>query len=95
MSPTIKVSSYVICKAEELSELKPMELYVVIVKNKGLFVLRFKQKNANAEYVFISDNRAFDDMIIPESDIKELFAVSGTFLPCFRVWFLKKYLRVI
>lgn len=84
MVPTVRVSSYVICKKIELSAIKPLDIYVLHLKNKGLFVYRFEREEVNGTLIFGSDNRAFQDTEINPSDIEEVFVVRGAFLPSFR-----------
>lgn len=84
MVPTVRVSSYVICKRSELNILKPLEIYVLHLKNKGLFVYRFEREEVSGTLVFGSDNRAFNEIEINPHDIEEIFVVRGAFLPSFR-----------
>lgn len=84
MIPTVRVSSYVICKQVSFDEVKPLEIYVLNLKNKGLFVYRFKKEEINGHLVFSSDNLAFEDIEISANEIQEVFVVRGAFLPSFR-----------
>lgn len=84
MVPTVRVSSYVICKRLDLKSIKPLEIYVIHLKNKGLFVHRFERVELNGTLIFGSDNRAFSDIEINPRDIEEVFVVRGAFLPSFR-----------
>lgn len=84
MMPTIRVSSYVICKRVNLEQLISLEIYVVILKEKGLFVMRYKKRSIDGTLLFVSDNNAFDSVSICPTEIKEIFVAKGAFLPCFR-----------
>lgn len=84
MAPTVRVTSYVICKSVAPSNFQVGEIFVLHLANKGLFVHRFKREDSNGKLVFSSDNAAFEDITIDRSDIVGAFIVKGAFLPCFR-----------
>lgn len=84
MAPTVRVSSYVICKEVALDTIRSLEIYVLHLKGKGLFVYRFKRVQDNGYLVFESYNQAFEDIEISPNDIMGVFVVKGAFLPSFR-----------
>lgn len=84
MTPTIRVSSFTICKPVTLEQIIPLEIYVLILKKKGLFVMRFKKVTAEGLLMFVSDNSTFDTTLVDREEIKSIFVVKGAFLPSFR-----------
>ena len=84
MTPSIRVSSFAICKPTTIDQIISLEIYVLILKNKGLFVMRFKKITPDGQLMFVSDNSTFDATLIDREDIKSIFVVKGAFLPCFR-----------
>lgn len=80
MYPTIKVSSYVLSKKISLQDLKPWNLYVLVLKDKGIVCYRFKRKTDTSELFFISDNENYENLIVPENQVKEVFCVRGAFI---------------
>ncbi|MGG5578753.1 helix-turn-helix domain-containing protein [Myroides sp. C15-4] len=81
MFPTIKVSSYLLSKKIALSEMKPWNIYVLIVENKGVLCYRFKRVTDTKALLFIADNAAFESLLLQEEEIREVFCVRGIFLP--------------
>ncbi|EHQ41367.1 LexA family transcriptional regulator [Myroides odoratus] len=81
MYPTIKVSSYVLTKQIDLSEIKPWHIYLLVVEGKGILCYRFKRYTPEGELLFISDNPAFDSFLVEPKDIREIFCIRGAFLP--------------
>lgn len=80
MYPTIKVSSYVLSKKISLQDLKPWNLYVLVLKDKGIVCYRFKRKTDTSELFFISDNENYENLIVSENQVKEVFCVRGAFI---------------
>jgi len=81
MYPTLKVSSYVLTKRIELSQMKPWQLYLLVIKGKGILCYRFKRAAEGGELIFVSDNPSFDNLVIKADEIREIFCVRGLFLP--------------
>lgn len=81
MFPTIKVSSYLLSKKIDLHEMKPWNIYVLIVENRGVLCYRFKRLTESKEWSFASDNHAFEGLILKEEEIREVFCIRGVFLP--------------
>lgn len=84
MYPTIKVSSYVICKKIELSAIHPWQLYLFVLEGKGLMIYRYKRMTDTGKYLFISDNSSFEHIEVEANEIREIFCVRGAFLPNFK-----------
>ncbi|MBB1149615.1 MULTISPECIES: helix-turn-helix domain-containing protein [unclassified Myroides] len=81
MFPTIKVSSYLLSKRIELSEMKPWNIYVLVVENRGILCYRFKRKTEANTLLFVADNEAFESLTLREDEIREVFCIRGIFLP--------------
>lgn len=81
MNPTIRISSYVLTKKIELAEIKPWHIYLLVVEGKGILCYRFKRYTTEGELLLISDNPAFDSLLVKSSDIREVFCIRGAFLP--------------
>lgn len=81
MFPTIKVSSYLLSKKIDLSEVKPWNIYVLVVENRGILCYRFKRLMNTHEWLFVSDNPAFESLTLQKNEIREVFSVRGIFLP--------------
>jgi len=80
MYPTIKVSSYVLSKKIELTDIKPWHIYLFVLENKGILCYRFKRYTTEGELLLISDNPAFDNLVVKPDEIRELFCIRGAFL---------------
>ncbi|MEK6451147.1 MULTISPECIES: helix-turn-helix domain-containing protein [Myroides] len=80
MYPTIKVTSYVLSEKISLQDLKPWNVYVLVLKDKGIVCYRFKRKTDTNELFFISDNENYENLIVPENQVKEVFCVRGAFI---------------
>lgn len=80
MYPTVKVSSYVLTKKIQLEELKPWNIYVLVLQDKGIVCYRFKRITENKDLFFISDNENFENLIVSENKIREVFCVRGAFI---------------
>lgn len=80
MYPSIKVSSYVLTKKILLEEIKPWCLYVLVVEGKGILCFRFKHITEDGSYLFISDNESYDNLVVQEAEIREIFCIRGAFL---------------
>lgn len=81
MSPTIKVSSYLLSKRINIEDVKSWNVYQLVVEKKGLLCCRFKRYNEFGALIFISDNPAYDPLILDPCEIREIFAVKGIFVP--------------
>ncbi|EHO09849.1 LexA family transcriptional regulator [Myroides odoratimimus] len=81
MCPTVKINSYVLSKKIELHDIESWKMYVLVVERKGILCCRFKRHTEQGELVFISDNKAFDNLTVNPSDIREIFSVRGVFVP--------------
>lgn len=81
MYPTLKVSSYVLSKRIDILEMKPWQLYLMVIKGKGILCYRFKRSTDEGELIFVSDNPTFDNLVIKTEEIREIFCVRGVFLP--------------
>lgn len=81
MYPTIKVSSYVLSTKILPSEMKPWHIYLLVVENRGILCYRFKRILENGELLFVSDNPAFEQMILTVDEIREVFCIRGIFAP--------------
>ncbi|MDR2221667.1 MAG: helix-turn-helix domain-containing protein [Flavobacteriaceae bacterium] len=85
MFPTIKVTSYVLTKKIDLSEIQPWHVYLFIMEGKGLFLYRFKKYTDLGKLHFVSDNHTYSSIDVDPLDIREVFCVRGCFLPDFKV----------
>lgn len=80
MYPTIKVSSYVLTQRIQLEDIKAWHIYLLVVEGKGVLCYRFKRQTEDGELLFISDNTAYDNLLVEPKDIREIFCIRGAFL---------------
>lgn len=85
MSPTVKMTSYVITKRISVEDLQLWHIYLFILKDKGIVLYRYKRKTEDNKLLLISDNPAFDNIEVKADDVKEVFCVRGVFLPNMKV----------
>lgn len=81
MSPTVKVSSYVLVKRIALKDILPWQIYVFVVENRGILCYRFKHVTPEGNLFLVSDNFAFENLEIRPEDVREVFCIHGAFLP--------------
>ncbi len=79
MTPTIGVSTFVICQRVALEQLVEGRIYVLVKNKKGIFIMRFKAAVNEYELAFTNDNSSFRDKIIKTDRIGEYWEVKGTF----------------
>lgn len=84
MYPTIKVSSYVITKKIELSDIHPWHLYLFVLEGRGMLIYRYKRVTDTGKLLFISDNPNYENLEVNPTDIREIFCIRGAFLPNFK-----------
>lgn len=80
MYPTIKVSSYVLTKKIDLKDIKPWNLYILVLEGRGILCYRFKRVTDKNELFFISDNENFENLTVSPDQIKEIFCIRGAFI---------------
>ena len=78
MEPKIAISSYVFGKPVELEELESNKIYILNVKDKGIFISRFTDR-FEGYCNFDNDNPKFSSYSFMENDIMEVFNVEGNF----------------
>ncbi|MGQ8870596.1 helix-turn-helix domain-containing protein [Myroides sp. TSA_177.3] len=81
MYPTLVVSSYVLAKKIDLKDIQPLNLYVIVVQEKGILFHRYQSDTNNDEFVFSSDNPHFKNFLVKVNDILEIFCIKGLFIP--------------
>jgi hypothetical protein len=62
-------------------EMKPWNIYVLIIENRGVLCYRFKRLTDSKEWLFVSDNHTFEDLTVRANEVREVFCVRGIFLP--------------
>lgn len=80
MTPTVRVSSFVICQKANIANMTEGGIYVLVDDHKGIFVHRFKTVLNVDELLFTNDNSFFNDKIYRKDRIGELWEVKGAFL---------------
>ncbi|MCP1994757.1 hypothetical protein [Flavobacterium sp. HSC-61S13] len=80
MTPTVRVSSFVICQKANIANMTEGTIYVLVDDHKGIFVHRFKTVLNDDELLFTNDNSFFNDKIYRKDRIGELWEVKGAFL---------------
>lgn len=80
MYPTVKVSSYVLTKQIDLSEIQAWHIYLLVVEGRGILCYRFKHHTEDGKLLFISDNTSYDNLSVDPKEIREIFCIRGAFL---------------
>ncbi len=78
MEPKIAISSYVFGKPIKLEELENNKIYILNVKDKGIYISRFTNRQ-DGYCNFDNDNPKFSSYSFMENDIMEVFNVEGNF----------------
>lgn len=78
MEPSISVSSYVFGVPIAIDALETNAIYVVNVKEKGIYISRFTNR-LNGHFNFDNDNSKFDSYSFKEESIIEVFSVEANF----------------
>lgn len=78
MFPVIEENSFVICEQISTNEIKDNSIVVLISQEKGLFVNRIcKNKYEEKQFILSSENDFYQEIIIDESEIREVWTVCG------------------
>ena len=78
MFPVIEENSFVICEQISTNEIKDNSVVVLISQEKGLFVNRIcKNKYEEKQFILSSENDFYQEIIIDESEIREVWTVCG------------------
>lgn len=79
MEPSLSLSSYVFTAEVQKEDLVFRKVYVLLVHNQGLLILRYEGEKENKEMFFTSDNSEYSSYTFTHSEIKNYFEVRGTF----------------
>lgn len=78
MFPVIEENSFVICEQISTNEIRDNSIVVLISQEKGLFVNRIcKNKYEEKQFILSSENDFYQEIIIDESEIREVWTVCG------------------
>ena len=78
MFPVIEENSFVICEQISTNEIKDNSIVVLISQEKGLFVNRIcKNKYEEKQFILSSENDFYQEIIVDESEISEVWTVCG------------------
>lgn len=79
MQPAIPMNSYLYCQSVKKEHLKLGQVYVIVSKQRGIFVARFNDLDTRGTYVFTNDKDSVADYTFKEAELDEVFLVKMVF----------------
>jgi transcriptional regulator with XRE-family HTH domain len=81
MDPTLMQGDIIVCaKCDKPNQINKLSVYVICIAGEGASVKRYRSQDDDALY-FSSDNRSYGNLIVPKSDIVELWEVMYRITP--------------